>query len=92
MTATLRRADERHADRTSDVPIVLIGHSKLFHRQNEGHLRTFLEHVVSRPDAYGFSTFGAFDLDAFRARVPSGSGNEERRAVALATAEGRGGA
>ena len=92
MAATLRRADERYASRTNDVPVVLIGHSKLFHRQNEGHLRTFLEHVVSRPDAYGFSTFGAFDLDAYRARVPSRSGNEPRRAVALATADGRGGA
>lgn len=90
MAATLRRADERHARRMNDVPVVLIGHSKLFHRQNEGHLRTFLEYVASRPDAYGFSTFGAFDPDAFRARVPTGSEEQGRRPVALATGDGRG--
>jgi peptidoglycan/xylan/chitin deacetylase (PgdA/CDA1 family) len=92
MAAALRRAEARFAQRTNDVPIVLIGHSKLFHRQNEGHLRTFLDYVASRPDCYGFSTFGAFDLDAVRARVPSGSGSVERPAVALSTVDGRGGA
>ena len=92
MAATLRRAEARYAKRTSDVPIVLIGHSKLFHRQNEAHLKTFLDYVASRPDCYGFSTFGAFDLDAVRARVPFGSGGVERPAAALSMVDGRGGA
>jgi hypothetical protein len=91
MADTLRRAERTYAKRTRDVPIVLIGHSKLFHRQNEAHLRTFLEHVVSRPDAYGFATFGDFDLEAWRARGPAGE-TRERRPAALAAAGGRGGA
>jgi len=90
MAAALRRMEARYANRTSDVPVVLIGHSKIFHRQNEGHLRRFLDYVVSRPDSYGFATFGAFDLDAWRARVTSGSGSEERAAVAPSMIEGRG--
>ena len=66
MVAALRRAAARHADRQSDLPIVLIGHSKLFTRHNEGQLRKCLRYVVSRSDLYGFSTFDGFDVETFR--------------------------
>jgi hypothetical protein len=66
MIAAIRRAEVRHADRQTDLPIVLIGHSKLFNKFNEGQLRPFLKYVGSRPDLYGFSTFDAFDVERFR--------------------------
>jgi hypothetical protein len=66
MVSALRRARARHADRIMDLPIVLIGHSKLFNAFNAGQLRTFLRYVASRPDDFGFGTFGDFDLERFR--------------------------
>lgn len=38
------------------VPFVLIGHSKLFTRANEGTLRPFLSHIQKNPDRYTFGT------------------------------------
>jgi hypothetical protein len=78
MVASLRSMEARYASRTRDVPVVLIGHSKLFHRQNEGQLRTFLDYVARRPDCFGFSTFGAFDLAAYRTRVVAPSAIDRR--------------
>jgi len=66
MIAALRRAEARLADRQTDLPIVLIGHSKLFNKFNQGQLRTFLKYVVSRPDLFGFSTFDGFEVEEFR--------------------------
>jgi len=69
MVSALERARARHADRITDLPIVLIGHSKLFNAFNAGQLRTFLEYVASRPDDFGFGIFGNFDLERFRRPV-----------------------
>lgn len=69
MIAALERARSRYALRGMHVPIVLIGHSKLFNRFNEGELRPFLEYVASRPEDYAFGTFDAFDLELYRRRV-----------------------
>jgi hypothetical protein len=38
------------------VPFVLIGHSKLFTKANEGTLRPFLAHILKNPDRYSFGT------------------------------------
>jgi hypothetical protein len=66
MVAALDRADARYAGRQTDLPIVLIGHSKLMNAFNEGQIRTFLKYVSSRPDRFGFATFGDFELERFR--------------------------
>jgi len=69
MIAGLERARSRYALRGMHVPIVLIGHSKLFNRFNEGELRPFLRHVAARPDDYAFGTFDSFDLEHYRRGV-----------------------
>jgi hypothetical protein len=69
MVSALERARARHADRITDLPIVLIGHSKLGNAFNAGQLRTFLTYVVSWPDDFGFGTFNDFDLERFRRPV-----------------------
>jgi len=69
MIAAVERARARYALRGMHVPIVLIGHSKLFNRFNARELRPFLEHVASRPDDYAFGTFDSFDLERYRRRV-----------------------
>ena len=38
------------------LPFVLIGHSKLFTKQNERNLRPFLAHCAEHPDRFGFDT------------------------------------
>ena len=69
MIAALERARSRYALRGMHVPIVLIGHSKLFNRFNERELRPFVQHVASRPDDYAFGTFESFDLERYRRGV-----------------------
>jgi len=66
MIAALHRLAARHAGMRSDLPVVLMGHSKIFTRHNEGQLRRFLRYVASRPDLYGFATFDRIDVEAFR--------------------------
>ena len=66
MISALKRARTRHADPPTDLPIVLIGHSKLFNKFNERQLRRFLAYAASRPSDFGFATFDAFALERFR--------------------------
>lgn len=66
----LQRAEAEYADPSRTLPFVLIGHSKLFDSRNEGTLAPLLEFVSARPDRFGFGTFGDFDLETFRHRVP----------------------
>jgi hypothetical protein len=44
----------------TSLPFVLIGHSKLFSRQNEPSLRPFLEHVAQSSGQFAFAKFGDF--------------------------------
>jgi hypothetical protein len=62
----LWRAEQRHQDIRADLPITLIGHSKLFSRWNERSLEPFLAHVAKSSGRFGFATFADFDLGSFR--------------------------
>ena len=57
LIAALERVSKRYdtADRT--LPVVLIGHSKIYTKLNERLLEPFLNHVASRPDRFSFATF-----------------------------------
>lgn len=68
----LERAHQRHGGSAVTLPFVLIGHSKLFTRYNEGTLRGFLAHVRLHPDRFAFGRFGDFPLpDAPSAEGPA---------------------
>jgi hypothetical protein len=73
----VERARSRHGGRGLTLPLVLIGHSKLFNRFNEGQLRPFLEHVASRPDRFGFATFDSFDVSSYRGALQRAAGRAE---------------
>jgi hypothetical protein len=57
LIGALNRAAASHPHDGRSFPFVLIGHSKLFTRQNERSLRTFLQFVRSKPEAFRFSTY-----------------------------------
>ena len=66
LIAGLRRAADRTADINCALPIVLIGHSKLFTRRNARSVRPFLEFVSHHSRDSSFGTFGDLDLEAIR--------------------------
>ena len=57
LVGALQRA-ERSVPNAAEVhvPFVLIGHSKLFTKANEGTLRPFLSHIARHSDRYAFGT------------------------------------
>lgn len=60
---SLERAETKYARNETELPFVLIGHSKLFSRLNELSLRPFLEYVAKHPNRFGFGRFAEFQLD-----------------------------
>ena len=56
LIAGLKRAARRYDAPEVTLPVVLIGHSKLFTRRNERQLKPFLEYVAEHPDRYRFAT------------------------------------
>jgi hypothetical protein len=60
LIGALKRAEARHAWVASDLPFVLIAHSKLFTKANERSLRPFLEFVAVEKSRFGFATFRGF--------------------------------
>ena len=60
LIGALKRAEARYAGMASDLPFVLIGHSKLFTEANERSLRPFLDFVAGEQQRFGFATFGDF--------------------------------
>jgi hypothetical protein len=56
LIAGLERAARRYDEPGRTLPVVLIGHSKLFTRLNQRQLERFLAHVAGRPDRYRFAT------------------------------------
>ena len=61
----LKRIDRQYAGYDAVLPVVLIGHSKIFSRWNERSLEPFLRFVSENGDRFGFGTFRDFDLAAF---------------------------
>jgi hypothetical protein len=52
-----------------DVPVVLIGHSKLYTRRNQNDLERFLDYIARRA-GFSFGLFSDFELDAYRSHSP----------------------
>jgi len=78
----LDRAAAVHDRVGASLPFVLIGHSKLFTRQQAASLRPFLAHVVHCPEQFGFARFCDFDLKALRGRPNAGVHGSNSRSVA----------
>jgi hypothetical protein len=62
----LRRIERRYAGHEGVLPVVLIGHSKIFTAWNERSLEPFLRFVARHPNRFCFGTFREFELSAFR--------------------------
>lgn len=65
LIAALRRIETRYAGHDTVLPVVLIGHSKIFTRWNERSLEPFLRFVSEHREKFGFGTFRDFDVAAF---------------------------
>lgn len=65
LVAALRRIEAQYASHDAVLPVVLIGHSKIFTRWNERSLEPFLQFVSDNGDRFGFGTFRDFDLATF---------------------------
>ena len=57
LVSALVRAERMARNEGVDAPFVLIGHSKLFDRNNERSLQPFLRFVASNPSRFKFGTF-----------------------------------
>ena len=60
LSGALKRAARKHDQPQTAVPFVLIGHSKLFTRQNQRSLASFLGFVAGTPDRFRFGTLGGY--------------------------------
>jgi hypothetical protein len=65
LISALERIEARYRDVDATLPVVLIGHSKVFTRWNERSLEPFLRFVAGNPGRFGFGTFRDFDPFAF---------------------------
>jgi len=63
---TLKRIEIEYAGFPYPLPVVLIGHSKLFTPYNERDLRVFLEYVAKSTTSCRFSTFSELDPATMR--------------------------
>lgn len=66
LIGTLRRVEAKHGECPYPLPLVLIGHSKLFTTYNERDFTVFLEYVADHAGRYRFATFRELDLDVMR--------------------------
>jgi hypothetical protein len=57
LIAGLKRIEKKYDNIERSIPIVLIGHSKLFNKMNEKSLKPFLKYVRKENLLYRFSTF-----------------------------------
>ncbi len=68
------RAESKSSQARCEVPLVLIGHSKLFTSTNARSLRGFLRFVQAHPDRFTFGRFDDVDLhEAHRTLSPGGT-------------------
>lgn len=65
LVRALERAEVNYGCDRIDLPFVLIGHSKLFTRQNERSIRPFLALVAREPHRFGFARFRDLELAKF---------------------------
>jgi hypothetical protein len=65
LTAAVRRIEKRYGGSSETLPIVLIGHSKLFTHINERSLEPFLRFVADNRGTFAFGCFRDFNLERF---------------------------
>ena len=65
LVRTLKRIERKYGTDKRTLPVVLIGHSKLFTRLNAQSLKSFLSFVKNNPARFEFGKFNDFDLHSF---------------------------
>lgn len=69
LVGALKRIAAKYGHLQQDLPVVLIGHSKIFTKSNGRSLRHFLEFIRENPRHYYFATFSDYDLKDFKKPV-----------------------
>jgi hypothetical protein len=65
MIQALKRIEKQYCHINHDLPIVSIGHSKLFNKYNEFCLEPLLKFISKNKHNYTFSTFNEIDIENF---------------------------
>ena len=65
MIKTLNSIKNKYSSKNVDIPVVLIGHSKLFTKFNEISISPFLKYIKNNSDKYQFAVFNDFDLSKY---------------------------
>ena len=62
MVNILKSIDKQYSHEDHFIPVVSIGHSKIFTKMNERSIEGFLKYIVENPEKYCFGTFKDFHL------------------------------
>lgn len=65
---TVKKIYQEYENIKFDIPIILIGHSKLYTKYNRIALESFLKYIMSNNHKYYFATFNDFDLQNYNKR------------------------
>ena len=66
MINTLRNIEKKYNSNDNNLPIVMIGHSKLYNVLNKYNLEMVLQFVKANKDRYFIAKFNDFEVNAFR--------------------------
>lgn len=61
----VKRVKKKYGSLDWNIPLVLIGHSKLFNNINEKQIKRFLEYIACNSSDYSFGKFDDIDLNIF---------------------------
>lgn len=63
---SIEKINKKYRNSEYNIPLVLIGHSKLFNAINERSLKPFLEFIAENNSDYSFGTFKTIDISYFK--------------------------
>ncbi len=69
LVGALKRISKKYGHLDQKLPVVLIGHSKIFTKSNAKSLERYLDFIQRNPAQYDFGVFGDFDLDSFKTPI-----------------------
>ena len=67
MKSVFKKVHKKYGHLNTDIPVVSIGHSKIFTKMNERSLEPFLKFVAENPEKYSFTTFGDYEVEKLKA-------------------------
>jgi len=66
---SIEKINKKYRNSGNYIPLVMIGHSKLFNKINEKALEPFLEFVAENNSDYSFGTFKSIDMEYYKGKM-----------------------